>query len=341
MKTIILFFSVLGSMVYAQPAALVYAWKANNNYTFSCTQHDNIQTQAMGMQVNEQFITRTDFVLAIQSVDPSGRAKGKLYLLNYTVKSGAGNVLAQLSNLPKNAAACDITVDQKGHFTFPAKVKLITGSKANVLVYERLNEKGGAAEIQTENERVNVYAEFDPKTGALRAGYTVQNLTATRSVESVAEQESDRLNVYPYEFLEMMVLPEGMLHAGDNFKVTAGMYTIDAKVLAFNSGIAEVQQNIITSKDGGLMQGSAQSENQQGSISIDGLGSVQNMNLSSEDQNAMAVAQDAAPEINGTLKSIFDASRGMLNAISGTLTTRISMMGVSMHVVSKLDMKRK
>lgn len=340
MKTLPAIVLLLTGFVLAQPAALMYTWKANTNYTFSCTQHDKVQTQAMGMQIDEAFTTRTDFVLAIQSVDPSGLAKGKMYLINYMVKTSTGKVLAQLSNLPKNTAACNISVDRLGHFTFPAKVQLVTGSKTNVLVYEQLNEKRGSAEVQTENERVNVFAEFDAKTGTLRAGYTVQSLTETHAVEPVQEQESDRLNVYPYDFLEMMVVPEGVLKTGDNFKVKAGMYSIDAKVMALVSGIAELQQTIITTKDG-LMQGSAQTENQQGNISIDGFGSVQNMNLSSEDRNAIATAESAVPEINGTLNSKFDVSRGMLNSISGTLNTQMNFMGVSIHVASTLEMKRK
>jgi len=340
MKSLPTIVLLLTGFVFAQPTALMYAWKANTNYTFSCTQHDKVQTQALGMQIDEAFTTRTDFVLAIQSVDPSGLAKGKMYLINYLVKTNTGKVLAQLNNLPKNTAACNISVDRSGHFTFPAKVQLVTGSKTNVLVYEHLNEKGGAAAVQTENERVNVYAEFNATTGTLRAGYAVQNLTETRSVEPIQDQESNRLNVYPYDFLEMMVVPEGVIKTGDSFKVKVGMYSIDANVKSLVSGIAELQQTILTTKDG-LMQGSVQSENQQGNISIDGFGSVQSMNLSSEDRTAIASAESAVPEINGTLNSKFDASRGMLNSISGTLNTQMDFMGVRIHVASTLEMKRK
>lgn len=86
MKSLPAIVLLLTGFVFAQPTALMYAWKANTNYTFSCTQHDKVQTQALGMQIDEAFTTRTDFVLAIQSVDPSGLAKGKMYLINYLVK---------------------------------------------------------------------------------------------------------------------------------------------------------------------------------------------------------------------------------------------------------------
>ena len=80
MKSLPAIVLLLTGFVFAQPTALMYAWKANTNYTFSCTQHDKVQTQALGMQIDEAFTTRTDFVLAINRLIPQDLLRVKCTL---------------------------------------------------------------------------------------------------------------------------------------------------------------------------------------------------------------------------------------------------------------------
>ena len=100
---------------------LVYKWKANTSYSFSSLQKDDVTTSAMGMNIQEKFVTSIDFVLFIQSVDATGLAKGKLYLVNYTVKDSKGTIMASLATLTKNAVQSDITVDKKDTSRFLKK----------------------------------------------------------------------------------------------------------------------------------------------------------------------------------------------------------------------------
>jgi hypothetical protein len=56
---------------------------------------------------------------------------------------------------------------------------------------------------------------------------------------------------------------------------------------------------------------------------------------------AMGMAKDMAPEMNGTINSVFDYTNGMFVGIARTLTTTIDMLGMKMTVKSVLEMKKK
>ncbi len=320
---------------------LVYKWKANTSYSFSSLQKDDVTTSAMGMNIQEKFVTTIDFVLFIQSVDPTGLAKGKLYLVNYTVKDSKGTIMASLATLPKNAVQSDITVDKKGHFTFPKKVSLVTTATGNYLVYGKADENGASAGVETGNEKVDVYAEFDTKTGKLKAGYTVQTISTTKKASVKETEESDHLDVFPYDFLEMMVLPDGNVAQGDKYSATAGMYTVDVLVKSMVNGLANLEEKIGTNKNADMFQGAASGQTEEGSFNMGSFGGTDGMELDAEDQAALGMAKGMAPEMNGTITANFDYTNGMFVGIGGTLNTTIDMMGMKMTVKSVLEMKKK
>ncbi len=320
---------------------LVYKWKANTSYSFSSLQKDDITTSATGMNIQEKFVTSIDFVIFIQSVDATGLAKGKLYLVNYTVKDSKGTTLASLTTLPKNAVQSDITVDKKGHFTFPKKVSLVTTATGNYLVYGKADENGASAGVQTANENVDVYAEFDPKTGKLKAGYTVQTISTTKKASVKETEESDHLDVFPYDFLELMVLPDGNVAQGDKYSATAGMYTVDVLVKSMANGLASLEEKISTNKNADMFQGAASGQTEEGSFNMGSFGGTDGMELDSEDQAALVMTKGMAPEMNGTITANFDYTNGMFVGIGGTLNTTIDMMGMKMTVKSVLEMKKK
>jgi hypothetical protein len=341
MKHILIAIFIYLPFHFLHATELVYKWKANTNYTFSSIQKDDITTSAMGMNIQEKFTTTIDFVLFIQSVDLNGLAKGKLYLVNYSVKDSKGTVLANLASLPKNAVQSDITVDKKGRFTFPKKVSLVTTPTSNYLVYAKADQNITNAGFQTSDEKVDVYAEFDPKTGKIKAGYTVQTLNTTKKATVKENEESDHLDVFPYDFLEMMVLPDGNVAQGDTYKVSAGMYNVDIAVKSMANGISTLDEKISTSKNADMFQGSASGQTDEGSFEMGGFGGVQDMELDAEDQAAMDMTKGMAPEMNGTITSNFDYTNGMFVSIGGALTTTIDMMGMKMTVKSVLEMKKK
>lgn len=340
-KSLFLLASFLVIFTASFATELNYKWKANSFYAFNSVVTDNITTSVMGMNVSEKYTTTVDFVLFIQSVDANGLATGRLYLTNFSVKDSKGLSVASLVNVPKDAVKSDITVDKKGNFTFAKKVTLVTTPTSNVLVYANASENGASAGIQTENEKVDAYAEFDPKTGKLKAGYTVQTMKTTKKVTVTENEQSDELDVFPYDFLQMLVMPEGQVATNNHYNAKAGMYTVDVLVKSMTNGIATIGETISTDKSADMFEGGASGETEEGSFNMGTFGGTSQMDLTTEDQEAIDMSKSMSPDMDGTLTTTFDYTNGMFVGVSGTINTNIDMMGMKMTVKSVLTMKKK
>jgi hypothetical protein len=320
---------------------LNYKWKANTLYNFNSVVTDNITTSVMGMNVAEKYITTIDFTLAITSVDASGTATGRLYLINFNVKNAKGLVVATLANVPKDAVRSDITVDKKGNFTFPKKVTLVTTPTSNVLVYAKVDDNTIQMGGEVAGEKVDAYAEFDPKTGKLKAGYTVATMKTTKKVTVKENEESDEIDVFPYDFLSMLVMPEGNVATNDKYKVRAGLYTVDILARSVANNLATIDQTISTNKSADMFEGSAEGQTEEGSFDMGTFGGTEGMDLTSEDQAAIGMGNAMSPTMDGTMTTNFDYANGMFINVSGTLNTTIDMMGTKITVKSVLSMKKK
>ncbi len=343
MKNLICLLSFSFSILTVFATELNYNWKANTAYNFNATVVDNISTSAMGMNINEKYTTTIDFTLFIQSVQPNGTASGRMYVTNFNVKNSSGVSVASLLNLPKDAVKSEFQVDKKGNFTFLKKVYLVTTPTSNVLVYANADENGASTGMQVGEEKVDAYAEFDPKTGKLKAGYSVTTIKTPKKVTVKENEESDEIDVFPYDFLSCMALPEGDMHVNDQFKVKAGMYTVDGIVKSVVSPLMVIEENISTDKNADMFQGSASGQSGDGTqqFNMEGFGGESDMELTTEDQEAMGMAKAAAPNMDGKLTSSFDFVNGMFSNVKGNINTSIDMMGVTMKVNSVIDMKRK
>lgn len=320
---------------------LNYKWKANTLYNFNSVVTDNITTSVMGMNIAEKYITTIDFTLAITSVDASGTATGRLYLINFNVKNAKGLVVATLANVPKDAVRSDITVDKKGNFTFPKKVTLVTTPTSNVLVYAKVDDHTIQMGGEVAGEKVDAYAEFDPKTGKLKAGYTVATMKTTKKVTVKENEESDEIDVFPYDFLSMLVMPDGNVATNDKYKVRAGLYTVDILARSVANNLATIDQTISTNKSADMFEGSAEGQTEEGSFDMGTFGGTEGMDLTSEDQAAIGMGNAMSPTMDGTMTTNFDYANGMFINVSGTLNTTIDMMGTKITVKSVLSMKKK
>jgi hypothetical protein len=340
MKTIVLLASMCFSVALFG-AELNYKWKANTSYRFAATQKDDLSMSAMGVNTVEKFTTTVEFIVYIQSVDSVGTAKGRLYLINYSVKNAKGVALATLATLPKDAVQSAITVDKKGHFTFDKKVSLLTTATGNFLVYANASENSVSVGVNTGSEKTDVYAEFDPKTGKLKAGYTTTAMTKTKPVMVKKDENSDELDVFPYDFLEMMVMPEGSVNQGDTYNVKAGVYKCAVTVPSILNGVASLTETISTEKSQDMFSGAANGQTQEGSFSIGEFGGTDGMELDAEDQAAVDMTKSMSPDMSGTISAVFDTTNGMFTALKGNLTTVVEVMGMKMTVKSVLEMKKK
>ncbi len=355
---------------------LNYQWKAGDAINYSATITDNINMSMMGMQMKDKFTTTVDFVLLINSVDENGTANGRLYLMNFNVKNAKGIAVASLTNLPKDAVESDVTVDKKGKFTFANKLCFITTPTSNVLAIEtNQNTQSPGMSGNINGRSVNAYAEFDPKTGKLKAGYSPLKMKNTRKINIKENQESDKLYAMPYDILQALSMPDGDVAVGDHYEVTSGLYNIDILVNSVNSGIAVVDQTISTNKSNDMFQtkvnaksgdGSSefnldtkQQNNQSNSNGDMGMGmgmpdmsnmmggnmggmgmpNENQMNLSKEDKQAMNIGKSMMPTMSGKIQTTFDNNAGIFKSVKGNINTEINAMGVKMTVNSVVDMK--
>ncbi len=248
---------------------LKYQWTAGQAYHFSAEVEDDVNTSMMGMNVKEKFTTQTDFYLSIHSVDEKGTAQGFLYLINYVVQDSKGHVLASLSDIPREAISGDVQVDAKGNFTFLKKVYLISSASGNVLAYGKADENSVSVGGQAGNMKVDAYAEFDPATGRLKAGYKVQEIKTTTEVEVKVTEETDMVDVFPYDFLELLVLPEGDIQVNDEIEATTGMYKMKVKVESMENSVAVLHHSLSTDKNADMFDGGVKGKTDNGKTTFD------------------------------------------------------------------------
>lgn len=343
MKTSITLLTACFLTINAFATELNYKWKAGVSYAFGATITDNMSMSMMGMNTQDKYLTTVDFVLAISAVDAEGDATGTLYLTNFNVKNSKGISVASILNVPKNAIKSEVKVDRKGNFTFLKKVYLVTTPTSNVLVYGNANENGASAGAEVDGEKVDVYAEFDPKTGKMKAGYSVTTVKTPKKVEVKENEDSDEIDIIPYDLLQFLILPEGDVKQNEEITVRAGMYTANEKIKTLTATQAVIGETISTDKNADMFEGNANAKDEDGNttMEIDNFGGTSQMDLDSEDQAALGTMNAMAPSISGELLSTFDITNGMFISSTGVLTSTIDAMGVKMTVVSNFNIRKK
>lgn len=376
MKKFILSFTLAVMTMATFATELNYQWKTGASYHFTATVNDDISTSMMGMEMKEKFKTTTDFVLYINNVQSNGTANGILYLINYKIEDSKGTVYASLKDLPQKALKSDVSVDKKGNFTFVKKLYLITSGSTNVLAYGNADENSVSVGGQAGNMKVDAYAEFDPKTGTLKAGYSVKEIKNTSAVEVKVTEETDMIDVLPYDFLSLLALPEGNINLNDEVSVNAGMYQIVVHVNSMSNGVASLHQTMTTDKSKDMFDAGASGKSGDGTQSFDmnmdtnledndssndgdfGMGMDMDMGgmdmnmdmsgtdmmgggmtgMSSDEQAAMSASKSMSPDMTGDVTSKFDYSNGMFESVSGTIITEMNAMGVKIKSVSTLQL---
>ncbi len=321
-----------------------YTWKTGMVYQFSAVQTDDVSTSMMGMSMKDQFKTVTDFALYIDNVMPNGEASGTLYLLNFNVTDSRNHVLASINDIPKSAIRSDVKVDRKGKFTFLKKIMLITTDAGNVLAYASADGNSVSVGGQAGNMQVDAYAEFDPKTGKLKTGYSVKEIKNTRKVTVQVNENTDMVDVLPYDFLELLALPDGGVAKGDKASMRAGMYTVDMTVNTLENGIAGLNYKMSTDKSKDMFTGDAKGTDGNGNTMFDmnteGFGNMGDVEMTDEDKQAMDMTKMMTPDMSCDINSTFNYAAGMFDQVYGTVNTSMDAMGMKMEVKSFLQMRK-
>jgi len=114
----------------------------------------------------------------------------------------------------------------------------------------------------------------------LKAGYNVQEIENTTTVEVKMTEETDMIDVLPYDFLELLALPEGDVNLNDEVTADAGIYQMIVKVNGMDNGIASLHHTMSTDKSKDMFDGGASGTSGDGTSMFD-----MNMDTHLEDGN--------------------------------------------------------
>jgi hypothetical protein len=322
---------------------LSYHWKPGMIQKFRAVQNDKINMGGgmMGMVAmagDMEFRTETDFALRIDQVLPNGSAKGSFYVTNFSVKDTKGNQLASLRNLPKSAIEADFTVDRKGNFTFTEIPILLSRDNTTLLVSSKIEKGEMAASAEADGEKVTLFAEFNPKTGALKAGYNVATVGKPKSKAVVVKEDDETIDLLPTDFLDLLVLPEGMVAEGQVMKTKMYDTEITEKVEDFTNDVATLKYLINSSLDARKFEKDAKKmagdEDDTDEAKDDGDGDMAAMGFGGAGGGTPQMGQ----EMTGDIKLIFDNGQGMIREMSGVINTKMNMMGMEMSTKSTVKM---
>jgi hypothetical protein len=257
------------------------------------------------------------------------------------VVDSKGRVLASLVNLPATAIKSDFKVDAKGNFTFLKRLTLVTTAQGNVLVYAKANDTSLHVGGEAGDVSVDAYAEFDTKKGSIKAGYSIKATQPVKQIKIKVDENTDLVDVLPYDYLELLVLPEGTVSQGDMSQSTVSIYTFAILAKNISNGIAQLNYKMESDKSKSTFGSSTTIQSENSSMSME----MPNMNqmmsdLSPDEQQGMALTNQMMPSIGMDFDSFFDCNLGMFSLVKGVMNTSINAMGMKINVVSDLEMKR-
>ena len=339
-----LLISALLSIDSFAQSTLAYQWKPNSVYKFKAVQNDKITMGGdgmmgmMAMAGDMEFKTESVFALKIEKTMPNGSATGTFYLLNFKVSDNKGNTLASLSAIPKESLEADFLVDKHGNFTFEEIPMLVCRDNVTLLVSTKVEKGEMATTAEADGEKVTLFAEFNPKTGQLKAGYSAATVGKPKPKPVTVKEDDETLDLIPTDFLDLLVLPEGPVASGKVFKTKMYDTEVTEKVVSFENDVANLQLIVKSAldarkfeKDAKKMAGDEE-EDEKEEVKEDMMGGMEMGGMGGNGTPQMS--QDMTADI----QLAFDNGKGMIQSMKGTITSQSNMMGMEMSQVSKVNM---
>lgn len=321
----------------ATAAELAYQWKAGSTVRFETKSVDHIDISAMGMGVKTKLTNTSTFALQVDRVRGDGTAEGALVIERFKVVDDKGRVVGALSDLPKGALRNLVEIDRKGNFKFKEIIYMIVTEKGeNLLVSAKVGPNGASGSAQAGGEKMTLHASFNPKTGQLSAGYSIEKVKqpAAKKKKVAVKQDAQKVDILPTKFLEMLKLPEGNVASGHQFSMDVANMKITTTTPSVSAQSATLK-TMIRSGKGGIAAG-----NSMGKMKMDMGGGGMGMDLSDMGMGDMGGMGDlggmgamgGAPEMsmNGDFEAVFLVAKGMLSSMKGSMTSEVKMSGVSM-----------
>ncbi len=326
---------------YANAQQLAYQWKEGTIYRFSATQIDEITTSGsmggmsgmpnMGVDMSTmmqgaipamKFTTKSVFALKIISKMPNGSAKGTFYLENFNVVDNKKNIIASLNNLPKSSVEADFLVDEKGNFTFIEIPFLVVREGVSFLVEAKVKPGEMAVSAEMNGEKITLMAEFNPKTGQLKAGYTLATIAKPKPKKVEMKETDTTIDLIPTDFLDLLQLPQTTT-VGEENKMTMFGTEVNEKITAFNDQQATINLNFKSSIDAQKFEKDAKKA-----------GGDTDDNDDDKDNPMPQMGQSTIADFNYQ----FDNKAGIIKTILGNITTNQNMMGMEIKHVGTVNM---
>ena len=329
-----IFLFINGNSAFA--AELVYKWAAGQQYRFASTSIDEISISGMGMSVKDEFTLDSTFSILIERVNSNGTAEGVIVVESFRVVNKAGRVIGSISDLPKDALRNLVEIDRKGNFTFKEIIYMIVNEKGdNMLVSAKVGTNGVSGSAQSGDEKMTLHASFDPKTGQMSAGYSIEKIQQPSSTKKkvAVKQDATKVDILPGKFLELLKLPEGDIMPGESFSMSVANMTIKTKTSSISNDVASLETSITTGD--GKNSGDRIGGNMGDMGGFGGMGGMDGMSMG-DISGGMSTPQMF---MNGSFESKFQVEKGMLHQIEGFLSTETKMNGISLKTTNKLTMK--
>ena len=279
--------------------------------------------------------------LKIKNVAPNGTADAVLYIEQFKITDGSGSIMASLKDIPQEALVSHVEIDAKGNFNFKNIVYMLVSEGNNILVSSEVKDGQVSGTAQAGDTKLNVYAEFDPKTGSLKAGYSLQTVKQPQAKKVEVSNDAQKIDLIPMAFLDMLKLPEETVEENSEVKMSVLEYSFTTKVDKITGNTASIHLDIKTDRSHGntttdLAKSGMESND-------DGTEMMSGMDLGGTDMGGMntgSSAESTIPQmdINGIILFDFDVVKGIFSKLSGNLTSTTKIMGVEIKVVSDLKM---
>jgi len=298
----------------------------------------------INQEIKSTYLTETIVKLEIVKVGLNGTAEGFLYVESFSVKNAQGQTMAGLASIPAKALKSEVTVDKKGNFTFLKTVYVLVQEKGNTLVSAKASatETSATGTATLGTTEVTVYAEFDSKTGNLKGGYTEKSVAAPLTKKIEIKAEDSKIDIIPYDVLDLLALPEGETEQGDEATTTAGYYSIKIKTLEVTPSSVKLENLISTNKAGSAATQKVNSKGNGGSMDMDvsGFGEVTEMDeqMNAPIGNSGTSASDMMPVTSGKINVTFNTAKGIFDTLNGTMEVSQDMMGVQLVTKSTIKL---
>lgn len=324
---------LLGALI-ASPAfavELLYKWNKGATYRFDVNLVDRVSMEGMGGG-NDVFTTKSRFALAIDKVKPNGVAQGIVYVESFDVTNAAGQRIAGLENMPRAALSSPVDIDAKGNFKFKQIVYVVKEADGTTLLVSGRNTGFGTeASASNGEEKVSVWAEFDPKTGTLKGGAKTEKLQKPKRTVAI-RQDAQHIDLLPAKFLELLKLPDGDAQTGQHFTFDLMGTSTTVTVQEATAQRARIQvgskMNVAkTMATGAAMGGAAAAADEADDTLGEPPPEMAGM-MGMAGMGAMMGSGAGGPSpmtLNGDFTADFDVAKGALTAIVGTQTSDMNL----------------